>query len=327
LKSASKIGSSTSFNEACTTRPTPGSSTYPVADALGSIRGQTNSAGDLTGTANYDAYGTPRGAAIPGSFGYTGEQTDTTGLVNLRARIYNPSFGRFQSADSVQPNAPGTQGWSSYGYGAGNPPTLTDPSGHTVLGGYAKQIDEDQKNVRVLAGPSTAVKESVAPTLARYGITLFIRVMVTTLAECLLGVPISPWAGNFSPSAPLAGFLCKPEPQPVTVPVPLPLSTESSDPDPCKQAPQTPGEIRLVYENNSKHGRTTRWEGGRQVSRRPHGGQTEWQAILDASSPYGARHRRGIEPDTGMTVELRLHRVDDSGCPVVRYYHGYVPGG
>ena len=73
-----------------------GSSTYPVADALGSIRGQTSSTGDLTDTADYDAYGAPRGAAIAGGFGYTGEQTDTTGLVNLRARMYDPTSGDFQ---------------------------------------------------------------------------------------------------------------------------------------------------------------------------------------------------------------------------------------
>lgn len=37
----------------------------------------------------------------------------------------------------MQPNAIGTQGWNLYGYAAGNPTTLLDPSGKTVSIGYA----------------------------------------------------------------------------------------------------------------------------------------------------------------------------------------------
>jgi hypothetical protein len=75
------------------------------------------------------------------------------------------------------------------------------------------------------------------------------------------------------------------------------------------------------------HPAVARWDGGREIARRPHGGQAEWQAILDASVPNGPRHRRGIEPDTGLTVELRLHLEQELQCETVRSYHGYVPGG
>jgi RHS repeat-associated protein len=92
--------------------------------------------GTLTGSADYDAFGAVRGTSTVGSlFGFTGEQTDAeTGFVHLRARSYDPSLGRFLSVDTVQPNAPGTQGFNRYGYVAGNPTTLTDPSGHSALG-------------------------------------------------------------------------------------------------------------------------------------------------------------------------------------------------
>lgn len=40
--------------------------------------------------------------------------------------------GRFLSADPVQPNAPGTQGYNLYAYVANNPTTWVDPSGHQV---------------------------------------------------------------------------------------------------------------------------------------------------------------------------------------------------
>ncbi|MEZ4709789.1 MAG: RHS repeat-associated core domain-containing protein [Caldilineaceae bacterium] len=48
-------------------------------------------------------------------FGYTGEYLAAeTGLWHLRARDLDPATGRFLSADTVQPNAPGTQGFSLY---------------------------------------------------------------------------------------------------------------------------------------------------------------------------------------------------------------------
>ena len=67
------------------------------------------------------------------SLGYTGELTDpSTGFVDLRARELDPTLGRFLSADTVQPNAPGSQGYNLYAYVANNPTTWTDPSGTTL---------------------------------------------------------------------------------------------------------------------------------------------------------------------------------------------------
>ena len=43
------------------------------------------------------------------------------------------SVGRFLSADPVQPNAPGSQGFNRYAYVVNNPTTWTDPSGHTLV--------------------------------------------------------------------------------------------------------------------------------------------------------------------------------------------------
>ena len=67
------------------------------------------------------------------SFGFAGEQLDTTGLLHLRARQYNPSVGRFTTVDPVQPGAPGTTGYNLYTYAANNPTTFTDPSGRTTV--------------------------------------------------------------------------------------------------------------------------------------------------------------------------------------------------
>ena len=110
---------------------------YPLTDALGSVRGVTDSSGTLTGTTDYDAFGAVRsqtGTSL--ALGYTGQLTDpSTGFIDLRARQLDPTLGRFLSADTVQPNAPGTQGYNLYAYTANNPTTWVDPSGHNALAG------------------------------------------------------------------------------------------------------------------------------------------------------------------------------------------------
>jgi RHS repeat-associated protein len=109
--------------------------TYLLDDALGSVRGLTDLGGSLTGTADYDVFGQVRAASGTSSaFGFTGEQFDAeTGFTFLRARYLDPRLGRFLSADSIQPNAPGTQGYNLYTYVANNPTTWVDPSGQSIL--------------------------------------------------------------------------------------------------------------------------------------------------------------------------------------------------
>ena len=109
-----------------------GQPTYLLDDALGSVRGLSDLGGSLTGTADYDVFGQVRASSGASSvFGFTGEQFDAeTGFTFLRARYLDPRLGRFLSADSVQPNAPGTQGFNLYAYVANNPTTWVDPSGH-----------------------------------------------------------------------------------------------------------------------------------------------------------------------------------------------------
>lgn len=66
-------------------------------------------------------------------FGFTGQQSDPTGLLYLRARYYDAAFGRFLSPDSVDSSGPGAAGFNRYGYAVDDPTTFTDPSGHQTL--------------------------------------------------------------------------------------------------------------------------------------------------------------------------------------------------
>jgi len=113
---------------------------YALTDALGSVRGLTDASGTLTGTTAYDAFGAVRaqsGSSL--ALGFTGALTDpTTGFLDLRARDLAPALGRFLSADTVSPNAPGSQGYNLYAYVANNPTTWTDPSGQSISGAVSE---------------------------------------------------------------------------------------------------------------------------------------------------------------------------------------------
>ena len=102
---------------------------YYVTDLRGSVRGVTNPAGELMTEQRFDAWGTPVDA-LEEPFGFTGElQPEEAGLVQLRARWYAPSTGRFLGRDP----ASGAAGWPMsqhpYAYANANPTTLVDPTG------------------------------------------------------------------------------------------------------------------------------------------------------------------------------------------------------
>jgi len=83
------------------------------------------SAGNVGGPAGYDPYGVPEGTSAPAPFGYTGELQDpSTGLVNLRARTYNPLVGQFLMRDPLE-----QQTGQAYAYAGGDPVNNADPSG------------------------------------------------------------------------------------------------------------------------------------------------------------------------------------------------------
>jgi RHS repeat-associated protein len=80
-----------------------GTRKYLVPDALGSVRAVLNSSGSVLGTASYDSYGTPSGTGVSSNtfFGFAGGYTDSTGLVYLLNRYYNPATGQFLSVDPL----------------------------------------------------------------------------------------------------------------------------------------------------------------------------------------------------------------------------------
>ncbi|MBV6390993.1 MAG: hypothetical protein KPEEDBHJ_00197 [Anaerolineales bacterium] len=112
-----------------------GSTSYYLQDGQGSTRALTNSAGAVTDTYSYTAFGEiyNQTGTTANSYLYTGQQFDpSTGLYSLRARFYNPSWGRFLSQDTWAVNYSNPIELNRYGYAAGNPIKYIDPSGYTL---------------------------------------------------------------------------------------------------------------------------------------------------------------------------------------------------
>jgi RHS repeat-associated protein len=107
-----------------------GTVTYLHHDQAGSTRLLTGSTGTVTGKCTYSAYGTPtcEGTATT-PLGYDGQLTSSdTGLIYLRARVYDPATAQFLSVD---PAVMSTQ--EPYAYASDNPTNAADPSGRESL--------------------------------------------------------------------------------------------------------------------------------------------------------------------------------------------------
>jgi len=113
----------------------PAGWTYHLPDALGSVRQLADENGAVVLAQSYKPYGQVLSSAGAGStpYGYTGEWTDDTGLVHLRARYYAPAWGAFLSRDPAMNNYRRPLSLNGYNYAENNPILLTDPSGEVCV--------------------------------------------------------------------------------------------------------------------------------------------------------------------------------------------------
>jgi RHS repeat-associated protein len=101
-------------------------------DGGGNVRQLTNSAGAVTDTYEYDAFGNDvyHTGTTPNNYLYRGEQYDSDlGLYYLRARYYNPATGRFLSRDPEDGYAKDPASLQKYLYANGDPVNGWDPMG------------------------------------------------------------------------------------------------------------------------------------------------------------------------------------------------------
>ena len=115
---------------------------YLLTDHLGSMVGVTDTTGDLISQQRYLPFGEIRqdiGSITQTDFGYiipseasgTGQRNlPETGLMDYKARMYDPSLKRFIQPDSIVPGAGNPQSWNRYAYVKNSPVVYNDPSGH-----------------------------------------------------------------------------------------------------------------------------------------------------------------------------------------------------
>lgn len=118
---------------------------YFLTDALGSVRQLTDPNGVVTLSQSFDPFGNILDQSGTGtsSFGYAGEQTDTTGLQFLRARYYAPTQGRFLTKDTYRGIAWQPASLNGYDYSKNNPVNYNDPSGYWPVPVDPNQIIRD----------------------------------------------------------------------------------------------------------------------------------------------------------------------------------------
>ena len=105
---------------------------YVHLDHLGSTSVVTNTSGTEYGRIRYYPYGSTRGSSgsLDTDKKFTGQRLDSTGLYYYNARYYDPTIGRFISADTIVPNPANPQSFNRYSYCFNNPLRYTDPTGH-----------------------------------------------------------------------------------------------------------------------------------------------------------------------------------------------------
>ena len=129
---------------------------YLLVDHLGSVDTVTDASGNVVVKESFDAWGKRRNPAtwvgtINGTDdanisnttrrGFTGHtELDNFGLVHMNGRVYDPTIGRFLSADPFIQAPDETQSWNRYAYVRNNPLSLIDPSGYSWLSSALRSI-------------------------------------------------------------------------------------------------------------------------------------------------------------------------------------------
>jgi RHS repeat-associated protein len=113
-----------------------GARSYYHVDGLGSTRALTNQDGLVTDRYTYDAFGTilTRHGTTANLYLFAGERLDQgLGQYDLRARLYDPGTGRFESRDTSGVLTSGMRPLGDYLYGGADPVNNIDPSGHCII--------------------------------------------------------------------------------------------------------------------------------------------------------------------------------------------------
>ena len=156
---------------------------YMHKDNLGSVDAITDGVGNVVERMSFDPFGSRRQSnwreaevginLIPvfTNRGFTGhEHIDEMDLIHMNGRVYDPTLGRFLSADPHIQSPHSTQSYNRYSYVSNNPLKYADPSGYflkSLFKGIAKAIKGVVKFVKKYWRPLLSIAVAVwLPTTA-----------------------------------------------------------------------------------------------------------------------------------------------------------------
>ena len=156
-------------------------------DGHGNVRFLTSSAGSITDTYTYDAFGMQiaHTGTTSNVFQYSGDWLDANvGLYYLRARYYNQATGRFWARDPVEGKKCCGLSWNPYIYVNQNPINSVDPTGRGILETGAIDYSIGLEAVPEAAAQLYAGAAQFASTVQLYGYVAYLTVQdLLTIAE------------------------------------------------------------------------------------------------------------------------------------------------
>jgi RHS repeat-associated protein len=163
-----------------------GSLSYVLGDSLGSTTLSVNAATGAVASQRYLPYGGVRSSSGTQATekGFIGQTKDnSTGLQYLNARYYDPTIGRFTAVDPLASlSSPGSL--DAYGYGHGNPVTMSDPSGLWGLPSYEAMYQSWYSQQSTLACLVNCGGEQLANTVfSGSDTTEVVRALIDTAHE------------------------------------------------------------------------------------------------------------------------------------------------
>ncbi|HXY99370.1 MAG TPA: RHS repeat-associated core domain-containing protein [Stellaceae bacterium] len=184
---------------------------YFHKDHLGSVAVLTDENANVVQRLSYDAWGRQRNPAtwaddatgiLPEqdqtTRGFTGqEQLADVGLVHMNGRVYDPTLGRFTSADPVVQDPYNAQSLNRYSYVYDNPLAYSDPSGHCFLGlchlfsAIANIVSSIISHPQVILAIAVAVVFVQPAVIGLVGSALSLSGAAATIASAAIGGAIA----------------------------------------------------------------------------------------------------------------------------------------
>jgi RHS repeat-associated protein len=169
-------------------------------DGHNNVRYLTDTAGNITDTFDYDAFGNliSRTGNTPNNYLYCGEQLDPDlGLYFLRARYLNPDTGRFWTMDLYEGFLDDPRSLHKYTYAHNNPVNFDDPLGLITLG----EVIGTLRNIGILAARVVYGIGRIILTVSRTALNLLSRgYAIRTRSGTILVRALKLRTGGFRPS-------------------------------------------------------------------------------------------------------------------------------